>query len=505
MMEWMIMDICLYISDQHAFEVQGYAGDIVRTPNLDRIAREGTTFMNACTPYPVCVPARMALLTGLYASTNGAMSNLAALNSNIPTFAHALNASGYETTLCGRMHFVGGDQRHGFEQRIAADITQAFHNRPARIATERGAHNRTPQGGPNSLSLIGGGDSPSLEFTRYVVGHALDYLNQDHERPQLLCVGTYAPHHPYVAPPELYDYYLDRVDVPANTLDAPEHPALAHMFRDKSPEVMRAVRAAYRGAVEFEDHHIGLVYDAFQAYLERTGREGVFIYLSDHGEAEGYRGCYGKETFYECSVHVPMIIAGAGIQHDARKYGAVSLLDIAPTIIELTGSMDLPHYDGVSLVNELHGDDDDLERIVYSETGGNAVYGPFSYGRMAKTGSYKYFTYDGFEDSDVLYDDHSDPQELTNIIADKPEVAKRLRSGLEATLSAPIEDIKHHAELESQWMKVLLKCNLDSEDLWHCPPEAREAPNPCVSSKITVEDWLRSMRGGEEMLKQLKD
>ena len=268
---------------------------------------------------------------------------------------------------------------------------------------------------------------------------------------------------------------------------------------------MRAVRAAYRGAVEFEDQHIGMVYDAFQAYLERSGREGVFIYLSDHGEAEGYRGCYGKETFYECSAHVPMIVAGAGVQQGARKYGAVSLLDIAPTILELTGSIDLPHYDGVSLVDELQSDLDDQERIVYAETGGTAVYGPFSYGRMAKAGSTKYITYYGFEDADALYDCQSDPWELSNIITEQPEQAARLRHGLDSTLTVPIEDIKQRAELESQWMKILLKCNFDSEDLWHCPPEARQAPNPCVSSKVTLEDWLRRVQGGKDMLKQLKD
>ena len=499
------MDICLYISDQHAFEVQGYAGDIVRTPNLDRIASDGATFKNAYTPYPVCVPARMAMLTGLYASTNGAMSNLAALNSNIPTFAHVLNASGYETVLCGRMHFVGPDQRHGFERRIAADITQAFHNRPARIATERGAHNRTPQGGPNSVSLVGGGNSPTLEFSRYVADRALGYLEQDHERPQLLCVGTYAPHHPYVAPPELYRHYISRVDIPECTFGVPDHPALTSIFRDKDPELIRAVRAAYRGAVEFEDQQIGRVYDAFQNYLARTGREGVFIYTSDHGEMEGYRGYFGKDTFYESSVHIPLIIVGPGIQAGAQKEGAVSLLDIAPTIIELAGAMKLPRYDGTSLVNELLSDADDLDRTVFAETGGNAVYGDFTYGRMAKRGKHKYFHYEGYDADDVLYDDASDPLELNNLIKCEAAIAQELRECVTRTLSVPVSELRKRAELEAEWMKVLLKCTFDSEDLWHCPPAARDEPNPCVRGTITVEDWLRGMRNGKELAKQLKD
>ena len=117
-------DILLFISDQHSWLQQGYAGDpVIRTPNLDRIASEGTAMQNASTPYPVCVPARMAMLTGQLASRCGVMSNMAALDSNRATFAHCLNTAGYETVLCGRMHFVGPDQRHGFSKRIAGDIT----------------------------------------------------------------------------------------------------------------------------------------------------------------------------------------------------------------------------------------------------------------------------------------------------------------------------------------------------------------------------------------------
>ena len=79
-------------------------------------------------------------------------------------------------------------------------------------------------------------------------------------------------------------YYYDRVFIPEESFSYPEHPAITgKILRDTDPEVLRAVRAAYYGMVEFEDHQIGRVYDAFQKYLKRTGREGVFVYVSDHG------------------------------------------------------------------------------------------------------------------------------------------------------------------------------------------------------------------------------
>ena len=218
-------DVLVYISDQHSWLQQGYAGDkLVRTPNLDRIAAAGTVMMNSYTSYPLCVPARMSMMSGQLASNCGVMSNFSALDSNRSTFAHCLNAGGYETVLCGRMHFVGPDQRHGFSRRIAGDQTPIYHNRPsAAFAIERGVHDKTPQGGLSCLSAIGAGNSPTLEYDRYVVSEAVSYLSDSYDTPQFLCVGTYGPHHPYVAPKELYEYYLDKVDVPEDTFDYPEH------------------------------------------------------------------------------------------------------------------------------------------------------------------------------------------------------------------------------------------------------------------------------------------
>ena len=488
------MDICLYISDQHSYQVQGYAGNkIIRTPNLDRIVGEGTAFMNAYCAYPVCVPSRMAMLTGQYASKISVMSNHGSLNSNIPTFLHALDINGYNTTLCGRMHFVGPDQRHGFKDRIAGDITQIYNNRPDRIALERGVHNKTPQGGPSSISLVGGGNSPVLEYDRYVIDKALQFLSEDNQGDQFLCVGTYAPHHPFVAPEELFNYYYEKVDVPSDSFSYPEHPALRNNFRDEDPEIVRAVRAAYYGMVEFEDQLIGKVYDAFNDYLKRNNREGIFIYVSDHGEHAGYRGQYGKNTFYEASSHVPMIFAGTGINKGQKKYGPVSLLDIAPTLIGLTNSPQLPFYDGKDLSYILRSAQDDTERIVCCETGGNIQMNEFTYGQMAIGLQKKLIHYYGYDDNDILYDLVKDPDESQNIINENKETADKLRKEIKERLNVPIAKMISEANKEKAYMKVLGKCDFDSEELWHCPENARTLPVPCFRSKKSIETWIKEI------------
>ena len=122
-------DILLYMSDQHSFGLQGYAGNgIVRTPMLDYLAENGTAMMNASTACPLCVPARAAMISGQLPSNNGVLFNFNAISSDKATFLHSLTVAGYETVLCGRMHFVGPDQRHGYSRRVAGDRTPVFHN-----------------------------------------------------------------------------------------------------------------------------------------------------------------------------------------------------------------------------------------------------------------------------------------------------------------------------------------------------------------------------------------
>ena len=479
-------DICLFISDQHSYLQQGYAGDrVVRTPNLDRIAAEGAVFDNNYTSYPLCVPARMSLMSGQLASRCAVMGNFSVLDSRRPTFAHCLNSIGYETVLCGRMHFVGPDQRHGFSKRIAGDITPIFQNRPTEaFKRERGVHLNTPTGGPNCISIIGAGNSPTLEFDRYVIEHALDYLKDSYDKPQFICVGTYSPHHPYVAPKELYDYYYERVSFSSDTVDFPVPDFYGSKFQDRDPEVVRAVRAAYYAMVEFTDHEVGQVYDAFQEYLKRTGHEGIFVYVSDHGDHIGCRGFYGKETFLEESSRTPMILAGDGIVRGKRFNGATSLMDLGPTLCELAGAPIADDTDGVSFAQQATGGEDDLERMVISELGGSVSRkdGSVPYAQMVKYRNFKFVHYDGF-DQDGIFDIEKDPHELNNVIADMPELAQRCRTFL-ADKCAPKSEIEENARREAKGLGIFTKCSFDSEDRWHAPDAARHYPEEMVSSKV---------------------
>src|ERR1700733_4471197 len=120
-------DILLIIGDQHSGSVAGCYGDpIVKTPTLDRLAREGVLFERAYCNYPVCGPSRNSFSTGRYPYQIGCWDNSCTAASDVPTFAHALGIAGYEVVLDGRAHWHGPDQRHGFEERLVGDVSEMY-------------------------------------------------------------------------------------------------------------------------------------------------------------------------------------------------------------------------------------------------------------------------------------------------------------------------------------------------------------------------------------------
>lgn len=484
-------DVLLFMSDQHSYRVQGYAGDpVVRTPNLDRIAGAGTVLDNAYTACPLCVPARAAMISGLLPSNNGVLFNFNAINSDQATFLHSLTASGYETVLCGRMHFIGPDQRHGYAKRIAGDRTPVFHNGMPKPGEKKSRVTGFDEN--SSLYYIGAGDSPVLAYDRYVVDKALEYLRQDHDRPQFLTVGTYGPHFPYVAPPDLYGYYYDRVALEDVSDAFQGYPALAGKMQEADPEVARAARAAYYGLVEQQDRHIGAVYDAFQDYLRRTGHQGIFLYVSDHGDMNGTHGYYGKQVFYEPAVHIPFLIQGDGIPAGHAIHSPVSLLDVGKTVCGLTGAKILPG-DGVDLSSQLRAGSEDPERMVVTELYTYLSDGNTSLGRMVRWKEWKFFTFSGFPDSDVLLNSQNDPLEEHNLIGEHPDVAQKLREKADSFKS--YDEVMVHERWVMDQLKTLMKCDFDDPNERWIPPELPELEHP-IQRKVPFSPtpWAVQMR-----------
>ncbi|MFW2499845.1 MULTISPECIES: sulfatase-like hydrolase/transferase [Clostridium] len=474
-------DMLIFMSDQHSPIFSSYMGGIARTPNLEKLCENGTAFTEAYTSCPLCVPSRLSMLLGHMPSKSGIFTNDDAIPERNATFLHSLVAVGYETVLIGRMHFVGTNQRHGFTKRFVGDMTPVTWTRPAeKLAEERGVF-RTCYAEPRCLDVIGGGDSPVLEYDKVVIKTALEYLSQPHDKPQCIFVSTYGPHFPYCAPPELYSYYKDKVSIPWSFDNPPDYlnPLLKNRLTDASYETITQARAAYFGMIEETDRQVGLIRDAFNTFLESRSKEGIFGYISDHGDHAGDKKLFGKLTLFENSAKIPLIFEGSDIKNGQRISTPASIMDLGPTLCELAGTEPPPAQDGKSLVNELKGIEEyNKERAVISEV---IEYrkGNSNLARMVRKGQYKYITYIGYENYDMLFNIENDPEEKNNLAKDLPDKLHELREIAfnEWDTEKILEEHKNHmasVELVKAWETVV---GPNDEERWKDNPEyARAIP-----------------------------
>jgi choline-sulfatase len=468
-------DICIFMSDQHNAEYMGCSGnEVVRTPNLDKISRKGVQFDAAYTSCPLCVPARTSFLTTRLPHSTQVYTNADSLRSDILTFPYILGANYYETTLVGRMHFVGEDQRHGFEHRKMKDFNPIWGRSGAKRA-DLGPYVMTPV--DDIDKLVGGGTSPVLEYDRQVIKEAVNHFTEiaDSERPQLTVVGTLGPHHPFVAPVELYEYYKDIVDRPHDWGKSPDyaHPVIDFDRDHVNPDSMPDIRAAYYGMIEQIDNQVGAVYEAFVKSLEGRSTKGIFIYLSDHGDQAGQLNMYRKETFFEGSARIPLIISGIGIAEGAKISEPVSIIDIGVTICDLLNIDNFPVSEGKSFLKGLKGNKLENDRFAVSQYSLNGAPGV-----MVRWQNYKYITYHEYETHDLLFDLDIDPYELHNAISEHPEIADKLRSI--ALMNWDGEEMLQNMEFWKKQHSLLAKwggnCPMPYRDFWPVPEECLDEP-----------------------------
>ena len=334
---------------------------------------EGTRFANHYTSCPLCVPARMSFMTGRMPTKIGVTNNNMTIAETAPTFLFPLVAAGYETVLVGRMHFIGKDLRHGFTKRLGGDMTPTcWAPQWNAIGKERGKEFVSTFSSGGCLNTIGAGESPVRYYDDMVLEKALEYLSIPHEKPQCIIVGTFGPHFPYVAEKALYEKYKERGYLPANFSDDPDFVRnnlwLEAHRKDVDEETAKNAAAAYFALIEESDRKIGRVFDAFRNYAEKAGHTLIYGYTSDHGDMVGTRKMYGKQTFFEESARVPLILAGNGIPKGKVITTNTSIMDIGPTLCELAGTRYEGRFvDGVSLVPLIKKDKSSNLRPVYSQ------------------------------------------------------------------------------------------------------------------------------------------
>jgi choline-sulfatase len=431
-------------------------------------------FDAAYTNSPLCAPARASLLAGRWCPGIEAWDNGAALSCEIPTIAHYLRAKGYSATLAGKMHFIGPDQHHGFEERLTTDIYPADFGWTANWS--RPATDPNPAGVSMRPVLEAGASLRNLQidYDEEVQHRSRQWLwdrarRTDEDRPFFLTVSYTHPHPPFVAEQACWDLYRDdEIDLPRVGPIEPARldPASLGLYynhrRDSMPPSRTdviAARRAYYGMVSWIDARIGELLDTLAA----TGldRDTVVVFTSDHGEMLGERGMWFKMCMYEWSVRVPLFVRWPGRLAPRRVPANVSLVDLLPTLAAIGTGAGVPPdpvepLDGRSLLPLLeHGADPAWPDLAVSDfTAGGVGFAL----RMVRRGRWKLIR-NGTREP-LLFDLGADPDELVDLARDP--AAADVRTALEAAAPDGWDPVAIDARVRLSQRRRLLIRDVDA-------------------------------------------
>jgi choline-sulfatase len=440
-------NILVIMSDEHNAGVTGcYGNKIVRTPNLDGLARRGIVFENCYCNSPLCVPSRLSFTSGKYASRVGAWSNTCWLPSeDYPSLQRIMNAAGYESFLCGKMHY-DRTRRYGF--------TEIGGNANRSTKTGRGQR-RDPDdlkprtGYSKRFNAFRPGDrSDILRRDRAVTAGTTEFLKnrKTADKPFFLFAGYIAPHFPLIVPEEYWEPYKGKVPmpvIPAGHLESQprnyKHLRIAFNVEDAPPEIVRKGRELYYGLTQWLDEEIGKVLKVLAD--SQVAENTVVIYTTDHGENMGEHGLWWKNCAYEHAARVPLIVSWPRRwKGGQRRTGACSLVDVVQTIAELGGAKTPCEWNGDSMVKWMDNPHTKWKDLAVSEYYGHNIASGFA---MIRMGRYKYVHHTPADERHPaereLYDLQIDPGEFNNL-AYRKKYEQRVRAMHEALVKEIGED-----------------------------------------------------------------
>lgn len=458
-------NILFIMADQMAAPVLPFYGhSFVKTPNLSALAEAGVVFENAYCNSPLCAPSRFSMLAGQLPSRIGAYDNAAYFPSDVPTIAHYLRSLGYYTCLSGKMHFVGPDQLHGFEERLTTDIYpsdfgwtpdwKSFENRPSWYH--------------NLLSVVQAGvceASNQLDFDEETAFHAVrklyDLARRPDSQPFFMVVSFTHPHDPYAIPSEYWHrYHHESIDLPT-VAPIPYEQLDAHSQRlfqvcalgdyEQTASRVRNARHAYYGMVSYIDDKVGEL-------LETLGKTNLWentliVFASDHGDMLGERGLWYKMSFFEWSARIPLVFQAPKNLKPQRVKPAVSLVDLLPTLLEMTEQehsfQGLDKLAGKSLLPLMNNSAESVHSV-YGEFLAEGTIAPLL---MLRKDQYKYVY--SAPDPEQLYDLATDPYELNNV-AEQPDFQEIRQAFYNEMIQNWDLEMLHQQVLNSQKRRKLI-------------------------------------------------
>ncbi len=435
------LNVLLMISDDLNNSLGCYGNPAIKTPNLDRLASRGVRFDHAYVQCALCNPSRVSFLSGLRPDTTGVHDLVTPTRTYLKDYVFLpqyFRHSGYYSAGIGKIYHTG----HGFEDPASWDL-------------EIREWGKTPQ--TNQVAVYGEArgfrDSwewmklkiPDAETPDGTVAHkaiaVLDNARQTGKR-FFLAVGFRRPHRPYSAPAKYFELYppekIALPDEPPGHVKGIPRPALTY---DPDKQDMSAAKrqegmAAYYACVSFMDAQAGLVLDALER--NQLWDKTVIVFIGDNGYHLGeHGGMWHKESNFEESARVPLIVVAPGKATNAVSSRVVELVDLYPTVCELAGLSAAKGLQGRSLVPLLKDPQRSWDRPAFTQIRRKEGF----FGRSICTERWRYIEWDDGKQGSQLYDHSRDPREYVNLAPDPKytDTVKQLQRALhQAKDSTPL-------------------------------------------------------------------
>jgi iduronate 2-sulfatase len=449
-------NVLLIMSDDLNNDLGTYGHPVVKTPNIDRLARRGVRFDRAYNQFPLCNPSRASLLTGLRPDTVRIYELVTQFRQNRPdavTLPQLFRNNGYLSARVGKIYHYGVPGQigtAGLDDPPSWDVT--VNPRGVDKDEEPLLTNYTADRGLGSALAFHASPASDEEHTDgKVASEAIALLERNKDRPFFIAAGFYRPHCPYIAPQKYFDMYpLDQIEVPRASPEAlAQYPTAAFFTQPPNwglteQQEREAIRAYY-ASISFMDANVGRLLDALDrlALTDNT----VVVFMSDHGYSLGEHGQWMKQTLFEESARSPLILAGPGV--GARGKGSprtVEYLDLYPTVAGLAALRAPDTVEGRSLVPLLNDPTRAWNHAAFTQVRRGSAAAGFFMGYSIRTERWRYTEWEDGKRGTELYDEKSDPGEMHNRASDPKarqtvnEMKKMLRATIGSAPASPGRD-----------------------------------------------------------------
>jgi len=420
-------NIIFILTDDQRYDELGFMNPVIETPNMDRIAEEGTHFRNAFVTTALCSPSRASILTGQYMHNHGVVDNNKPPKEDAIFFPQYMQEAGYETGFIGKWHM--GEAASGGH---SLDDPQPGFDHWVSFAGQGDYYPVTRNGRTSRFNVNGKHVNQRGYITDELTDYSLDWLKErDGEKPFFLYLSHKAVHANFAPAERHKNQYAGKVvPVPASQAETPENrdgkPMWVQNQRNSWHGVdfpyhssldVQSYKMQYHRALSAVDDSIGRLFE----WLEESGEleNTIVVLMGDNGFMFGEHGLIDKRNAYEESMRVPLLMSGPGIGKSEVVDEIVANIDIAPTFLDAAGVGPAEQFDGASFLSIARGETpanwrDELLYEYYWEFNYPSTPTTFA----LRTPEFKFIQYHGIWDTDELYDIRNDSEEMNNLIDD---------------------------------------------------------------------------------------